>query len=274
MGRANGSQPSAKHIHPRVAVDAVLFTITQGALRTLLVKIKQGGFAGRWAFPGGLVQLDESLNAAAQRELYEKTGVQDLYLEQLYTFGSVTRDSAARTVSVAYFALIPPLVQTPHLGKKYVDIAWFPVHDLPELAHDHNAIAAYALQRLQSKLGYANIVYSLLPQEFTVAELQGGLRNYSRPSVGPPKFSAQAPQFRFAQASPENKAGRAPTGSTLFVLSAPAHAATCVVAVQPTRNSLGWGVICGRLRVSSVSSRAERIFDLCSSRCYLRSCLP
>ena len=173
MGRANEGQRSAKQIHPRVAVDAVLFTLTQGALRTLLVKIKKGGFADRWAFPGGLVQLDESLDAAAQRELYEKTGVQDLYLEQLYTFGSATRDPSARTVSVAYFALIPPLAQTLHLGEKYADIAWFPVHDLPELAYDHNAIAEYALQRLQSKLGYANIVYGLLPQEFTVAELQG-----------------------------------------------------------------------------------------------------
>ena len=172
MGRANGSRRTAKHTHPRVAVDAVLFTITRGALRTLLVKIKKGGFAGRWAFPGGLVQSDESLDAAAQRELYEKTGVQDLYLEQLYTFGSATRDPFARTVSVAYFALVPPLAQAPYLGEKYADIAWFPVHDLPELAYDHNAIAEYALQRLQSKLGYASIVYSLLPREFTLAELQ------------------------------------------------------------------------------------------------------
>ena len=172
MGTAKGGKNKTQQSHPRVAVDAVLFTITQGALRTLLVKIKKGACAGRWAFPGGLVQLDESLDAAAQRELHEKTGVRDLYFEQLYTFGGADRDPSARTVSVAYFALIPPLARAPHLGEKYADIDWFPVHDLPELAYDHNTIAEYALQRLQGKLGYAHIVYSLLPREFTLAELQ------------------------------------------------------------------------------------------------------
>ena len=172
MGKVKGEKQRTRQTHPRVAVDAVLFTITHGALRTLLVKIKKGAFIDRWAFPGGLVRLDESLDAAAQRELYEKTGVRDLYLEQLYTFGNATRDPSARTVSVAYFALVPPLAQAPRGGEKYADIDWFPVYDLPELAYDHNAIAAYALERLQTKLSYTNIVYSLLPDEFTVAELQ------------------------------------------------------------------------------------------------------
>ena len=162
----------ATQIHPRVAVDAVLFTINHGELRTLLIKIKKGVFGGRWAFPGGLVQVAEALDDAAQRELYEKTGVRDLYLEQLYTFGDAQRDPSARTVAVSYFALVPPLDHAPHSGEKYADINWFPVHALPELAYDHNAVAAYALKRLQTKLGYTNIVYSLLSREFTVAELQ------------------------------------------------------------------------------------------------------
>jgi len=158
--------------HPRVAVDAVLFTISDDTLQTLLVKIKKGPFVGRWAFPGGLVQVGESLDAAARRELYEKTGVQDLYLEQLYTFGDAQRDPTAHTVAVAYFALVPHLDQALHSGEKYADVGWFPVRALPQLAYDHKAIAAYALQRLQAKLSYTNIVYSLLPREFTVAELQ------------------------------------------------------------------------------------------------------
>jgi len=158
--------------HPRVAVDAVLFTITERVLKTLLVKIKRGPFAGRWAFPGGLVQVGESLDTAAHRELYEKTGVQDLYLEQLYTFGDVNRDPTAHTVAVAYFALVPPGELALTQGEKYADIDWFPVQALPELAYDHNAMAGYALQRLQAKLSYTNIVYSLLPREFTLGELQ------------------------------------------------------------------------------------------------------
>jgi len=158
--------------HPRVAVDAVLFTIAEGTLKALLVKIKKGPFAGAWAFPGGLVQLGESLDEAARRELYEKTGVQDLYLEQLYTFGDARRDPLAHTVAVAYFALVPPFDRALRSGEKYADVGWFPVQTLPQLAYDHNAIAAYALQRLQGKLGYTNIVYSLLPREFTLAEIQ------------------------------------------------------------------------------------------------------
>jgi 8-oxo-dGTP diphosphatase len=153
-------------------VDAVLFSIAEGALKALLVKIKKGPFAGSWAFPGGLVQVGESLDDAARRELYEKTGVQDLYLEQLYTFGDAQRDPTAHTVAVAYFALVPDPGRTLHSGDKYADIGWFPVRKLPQLAYDHNAIAAYALQRLQAKLGYTNIVYSLLPREFTLAEIQ------------------------------------------------------------------------------------------------------
>jgi 8-oxo-dGTP diphosphatase len=159
-------------MYPRVAADAVLFTIAAGLLQTLLVKIKKGVFAGRWAFPGGLVQVGESLDAAARRELYEKTGVQDLYLEQLYTFGEAQRDPSAHTVAVAYFALIADPGRIPRCSEKYAEISWFPVHALPQLAYDHNAIAAYALQRLRAKLGYTNIVYSLLPREFTLAELQ------------------------------------------------------------------------------------------------------
>jgi ADP-ribose pyrophosphatase YjhB (NUDIX family) len=163
---------SSLQAHPRVAVDAVLFTIAGRVLKTLLVKIKKGPFLGFWAFPGGLVQVGESLDEAARRELHEKTGVRDLYLEQLYTFGDAQRDPVAHTVAVAYFALVPYFDHALHHGEKYEDVGWFPVRALPHLAYDHNAIAAYALKRLQAKLGYTNIVYSLLPREFTLAELQ------------------------------------------------------------------------------------------------------
>ena len=157
---------------PRVAVDAVLFTISEKTLKTLLVKIKHGPFVGRWAFPGGLVHRGEGLDEAARRELFEKTGVSDLYLEQLYTFGEAQRDPTAHTVSVTYFALVPPVVDAPLRGEKYADVGWVPVRALPALAYDHNTVADYALGRLQAKLSYTNIVYSLLPAEFTLADLQ------------------------------------------------------------------------------------------------------
>lgn len=157
---------------PLVAVDVVIFTIADDALQALLVEVKSGPFAGRWAFPGGLVPVGESPETTATRELLAQTGIRDLYLEQLRTFGDPGRDPHAHVVSVAYFALVPSKGEAQAGHPKYARLEWFPVRALPSLAYDHNAIAQYALTRLQSKLEYTNIVYSLLAREFTLSELQ------------------------------------------------------------------------------------------------------
>jgi len=157
---------------PQVAVDVVIFTIEAGELAALLVQVKSGPFADRWAFPGGLVPVGEAPEATATRELLAQTGIEDVYLEQLRTFGDPGRDPHAHVVSIAYFALIPSKGHAPANNSKYASMRWFPVRGLPALAYDHNAIAEYALSRLRSKLEYTNIVYSLLPREFTLGELQ------------------------------------------------------------------------------------------------------
>lgn len=158
-------------MRPTVAVDVVIFTIDDGELKALLVQVKKGPYAGRWAFPGGLVPLGESLEDTARRELEEKTGIRDVYLEQLYTFGEPSRDPSGHVVSVAYFALTPRPVRPPD-DPKYARVEWRAVSRLPRLGYGHNALAEYALARLQAKLGYSNIAYSLLAPEFTLAELQ------------------------------------------------------------------------------------------------------
>ena len=156
---------------PHVAVDVVIFTIDAGTLQAVLVEVKSGPFAGRWAFPGGLVPVGEAPETTATRELRAQTGLHDLYLEQLRTFGEPGRDPHAHVVSVAYFALVPSKgAATGH--PKYTRMAWLPVRALPSLAYDHTAVAHCALTRLQAKLQYTNIVYSLLPREFTLSELQ------------------------------------------------------------------------------------------------------
>jgi ADP-ribose pyrophosphatase YjhB (NUDIX family) len=157
---------------PLVAVDVVIFTIDAGSLQALLVEVRSGPFAGHWAFPGGLVPAGESPEVTATRELLAQTGIRDLYLEQLRTFGEPARDPHAHVVSVAHFALVASKGDAQAGNPKYARMAWFPVRALPSLAYDHNAIAQYALTRLQAKLGYTNIVYSLLPHEFTLGELQ------------------------------------------------------------------------------------------------------
>jgi 8-oxo-dGTP diphosphatase len=173
IGDKRSARRAAAHqLHPIVAVDVVIFTIDAGRLQTLLVQVRAGPCAGAWAFPGGLVGMPESLEDAARRELSAKTGLRGVYLEQLRSFGDPGRDPQARVISTAYFALVPAkeMVQG---STKYSDVAWFPVHRLPPLAYDHDAIARAALERLRAKLAYTNIVYGLLSEEFTLGELQG-----------------------------------------------------------------------------------------------------
>jgi 8-oxo-dGTP diphosphatase len=157
---------------PLVAVDVVIFTIAERELQALLVEVKSGPFAGRWAFPGGLVRVGEAPEVTATRELQAQTGIADVYLEQLRTFGDPSRDPHAHVVSVAYFALVAGKGEAQAGNPKYRRLQWRPVGALPSLAYDHNLLAQYALERLRSKLAYTNIVYSLLPREFTLGELQ------------------------------------------------------------------------------------------------------
>jgi 8-oxo-dGTP diphosphatase len=124
------------------------------------------------------VRAEESLDEAARRELAAQTGVRGIYLEQLYTFGSPGRDPQARVVSVAYFALIPHGGRFPRRpgrpapDERYIDVAWRRATHARLLAYDHGAVVRAAVARLRAKLGYTNLVYSLLPPAFTLGELQ------------------------------------------------------------------------------------------------------
>jgi 8-oxo-dGTP diphosphatase len=158
---------------PALTVDVVIFTLRENRLYALLVQRGDPPYAGMWALPGGFVNLDESLEAAASRELEEETGIQQGYLEQLYTYGEPGRDPRHRTVTVAYFALIP--ADAPFRAEGGDDARqarWWPVDCLPELAFDHNEIVGYALRRLRYKLEYTALGFELLPDEFTLSEIQ------------------------------------------------------------------------------------------------------
>jgi 8-oxo-dGTP diphosphatase len=157
---------------PLVTVDVVIFTIAQNDLRVLLIRRKQEPFKGRWALPGGFVEIDESLDAAAARELEEEVGVKEVYLEQLYTFGDPKRDPRGRVISVAYFALVDAERQRIKTASDAADAAWHSVFKLPPLAFDHKKILDTALWRLRNKLEWTTVGYELLPQKFTLSELQ------------------------------------------------------------------------------------------------------
>jgi len=157
---------------PALTVDCVVFGFDEGDLKILLIQRGLEPFLGKWALPGGFVRVEESLEEAALRELQEETGVNKVYLEQLYTFGQPERDPRERVVTVAYYALVK---LSDHRVKGATDAsqaAWFEVNDLPRLAFDHDKIIEEALQRLKGKVRYEPVGFELLPPKFTLTQLQ------------------------------------------------------------------------------------------------------
>ena len=155
----------------KVAVDIVIFTIQESVLKVLLVKRRIPPFKDQLAIPGGFVLPEEGVDEAALRELREETGVTDVYLEQLYSFGDPKRDPRGRIISIAYFALISSEHQL-KAGTDAAEAGWWPVDQVPPLAFDHPRILAYAVERLRNKLEYTTVGFQLLPSKFTLGELQ------------------------------------------------------------------------------------------------------
>jgi len=158
--------------HPAVTTDIVIFSIRDSELKLLLIKRKGAPCKGKWALPGGFVRLDEDLEAAANRELAEETGVSGVYLEQLYTFGRPDRDPRERVITVAYYALIPSDRLTLMASTDAEAVGWFGMDELPGLAFDHETIVEMAHQRLVAKLDYSTLAFQFMPGEFTLTELQ------------------------------------------------------------------------------------------------------
>ena len=157
-----------------VTTDVVILTIKDDKLKVLLVKRANEPFKGKWALPGGYVRISETLDDAALRILKEKTNVQNIYFEQLYTFGDPLRHPAARVITCAYFALIrsDDIVLSFEENTEITEVKWHPVNSLPALAFDHKEIIEYSLKRTRERLEFCPIAFQLLPQKFTLTELQ------------------------------------------------------------------------------------------------------
>lgn len=161
-----------EHPRPALAVDCVVFGLGERALEVLLVERGLPPFAGRWALPGGFVRVDESVDAAARRELGEEAGVSPDVLEQLRAFGEVGRDPRERVVSVAYWALVRGERHRPRAATDARAARWFPLHDHPPLAFDHEAIVSAAIERLRIEVRWRPVGFDLLPESFSLTELQ------------------------------------------------------------------------------------------------------
>ncbi|WP_088890494.1 NUDIX hydrolase [Leptolyngbya ohadii] len=163
----------------KVGVDNVIFSVdtAQNRLMVLLVMRREEPFLGQWSLPGTLVRKGESLEDAAYRVLAEKIRVENLYLEQLYTFGGPDRDPreaypqyGVRYLSVSYFALVR-FAESELIADGVSGIAWYPLQQVPSLAFDHPQILQYGYRRLRNKLEYSPIAFEVLPELFTLSDL-------------------------------------------------------------------------------------------------------
>jgi 8-oxo-dGTP diphosphatase len=158
---------------PSLTVDCVVFGLDrQDLLKVMLIQRNLPPFKDQWALPGGFVHLDESLEEAARRELQEETGLENVFLEQLHTFGEVHRDPRDRVITVAYYALVNLWEYRIEAATDASDAAWFAITQLPPLAFEHDKIVQVALNQLKSKVRYEPIGFELLPKKFTLSQLQ------------------------------------------------------------------------------------------------------
>ncbi len=155
--------------------------------------------------PGGFVEPGEDLQAAAERELQEESGVSGVYLEQLFTFGEPNRDPRERVITVAYYALIPSDTVELKAASDAEGVAWFSVDKLPELAFDHDEILEMALDRLKAKLEYSTIGLQLMPEAFTLTELQHVYELIAREAIDKRNFRKRILAFDVIEPTGEEK---------------------------------------------------------------------
>ena len=202
--------------HPAVSVDIVIFSVRNDQLNVLLIKRAQAPYRGEWALPGGFVNIDESLKRAAWRELKEETGVNAVYLEQLYTFGHPERDPRERVISVAYFALIPSDKLELRAASDAEGVGWFAIDEVPALAFDHAKILKKALARLAAKLEYSTIAFQLMPETFTLSELQHVYEVISRVPIDKRNFRKRILALNVIEPTGEEKRGGAHRPAKLY----------------------------------------------------------
>ena len=159
-----------RYPHPAVTTDCVIFGFDGERLQVLLVERGIEPYKGRWAFPGGFLKMDETAEEGARRELKEETGLDSAYMEQFHTFSAPERDPRERVITIAYYALVK--IQEVKGGDDAASARWFPLDEIPSLAFDHDYILRMATQRLREQIHFQPIGFELLPEKFTLKELQ------------------------------------------------------------------------------------------------------
>lgn len=160
------------NIFERLSVDCVIFGFEDAKLKVLLIKRNIEPCYGEWALPGGFIKLDESIEDASKRVLKERTGVKDLYMEQLGAFGDIERFPGRRVITIVYYAFVKPGKYKINPGPDADAANWFPLDKLEELPFDHQKIIKSSLARLRRQVKYKPIGFNLLPDKFPLLKLQ------------------------------------------------------------------------------------------------------
>ncbi len=159
-----------KYPHPSVTTDCVVFGYDGLRLNVLLIERGAGPFKGHWAFPGGFLNIDESAQQGAKRELFEETGLKDAHIRQFHTFSAVNRDPRERVISIAYYALVR--ISEVKGGDDAAKAQWFPLDSVPPLAFDHDMMLRMAIKELRRQIHFEPIGIELLPEKFTMTQLR------------------------------------------------------------------------------------------------------
>ena len=159
-----------KYPHPSVTTDCVIFGFDGTKLQVLLIERGIEPYRGKWAFPGGFIKMDESAEEGARRELMEETGMEADFMEQFHTFSDPQRDPRERVITIAYYALCK--IRDVKGGDDAAKARWFALDEIPQLAFDHDRILRYAISILRERIHFRPIGFDLLPEKFTMKELQ------------------------------------------------------------------------------------------------------
>ena len=161
---------SYKYPHPAVTTDCVIFGFDGVSIKVLLIQRGINPYKGAWAFPGGFLNMDETAEEGAKRELEEETGLKDAQVEQFYTFTKVDRDPRERVITIAHYALVK--MEDVKAGDDAAVARWFAFDEIPNLAFDHDHILRKAMAYLKERICFKPIGFELLPEVFTMSELQ------------------------------------------------------------------------------------------------------
>lgn len=159
-----------RYPHPAVTVDCVIFGFDGTELNVLLIKRGIEPYKDRWALPGGFLKMDETAEESARRELKEETSLEEAYMEQFHTYTTPDRDPRERVITIAHFALVK--IREVKGGDDAKEARWFALSRVPHLAFDHDRILRDAVHRLRERIHFHPIGYDLLPEKFTLRELQ------------------------------------------------------------------------------------------------------